>query len=72
MEHQLFEHFFPGSVADGAPGLEVLMNPLCTVRVAMPALPSIALPQMPCSQASIPAANYVQLKSNTCKPQVNS
>ena len=32
MEHQLFEHFFPGSVADGAPGLEVLMDPLCTVR----------------------------------------
>ena len=31
MEHQLFEHFFPGSVADGAPGLEVLMEPLCTV-----------------------------------------
>ena len=34
MEHQLFEHFFPSSVADGAPGLEVLMNPLCTVRDA--------------------------------------
>ena len=31
MEHQLFEHFFPASAAEGAPGLEGLMDPLCTV-----------------------------------------
>lgn len=31
MEHQLFEHFFPGSAAVGAPGLEGLMDPLCTI-----------------------------------------
>lgn len=31
MEHQLFEHFFPASVAAGAPGLEGLMDPLCQV-----------------------------------------
>lgn len=31
MEHQLFEHFFPASAAEGAPGLEGLMDPLCTI-----------------------------------------
>ena len=31
MEHQLFEAFFPASTVAGAPGLEALMDPLCTI-----------------------------------------
>jgi hypothetical protein len=55
MEHQLFEHFFPGTVADGAPGLEVLMNPLCTVRAAALLMPSDAEPPMHWSASSMPS-----------------
>ena len=35
MEHQLYEHFFPGDTAAGGGeggGLEALMEPLTTVR----------------------------------------